>query len=55
MRKSRSVDGLTILLVILLLPIVIIWELLKTTGKSRRRGGVMCGWSGVSGGYSRKR
>lgn len=45
MRKSR-IDGLTILIAILLLPLMVIAELLKTTGKPRRRSGVMCGPGG---------
>jgi hypothetical protein len=45
-KNTFSWEGLGILLGILFLPLMIIGELLKTTGKSRKRGGVMCGWSG---------
>lgn len=50
MSGRRKADPVVGLLSLLFLPFMVIGGILKTTGKSRRRGGVMCGPGG-----SRKR
>ena len=45
-KQSFSWGGLGLLLAIVFFPLVVIAEILKTTGKPRRRSGVMCGPGG---------